>query len=86
MRTMLPLLVLLVGCGAQGPSGGPSGDASTAADSDASCPMGSARVESRCVPATDNNCNGMACPRNTFCNVDVTDNGSGGFVVSVICE
>jgi len=85
MRSIVLVVLVLVGCGAQAPSS-PAGDASTAADGDASCPMGSARVESRCVPATDNNCNGMACPRGTFCNVDVADNGSGGFVVSVICE
>jgi len=81
MRTLLALLLCLAACGAESPT--PStGDASTATDAtgDGPCPQGFVRIEAACVSWSDNNCNGVACPRNTFCTLD-----SDGTTRRLIC-
>lgn len=65
------LCLLLAACGASSPSTTPS-DAATRLDtaSDGPCPSDYVRLDGVCTSATEANCNGVACARNTFCTLD----------------
>lgn len=81
----LAFVLVLVGCGASGPTGTADAGADAAVVSDTSDAATCARgrevlIAGRCVSATDNNCNGVACRAGTFCTLD--DNGS---TASLLC-
>ena len=71
----LAFVLVLIGCGASGPTetADAGGDAAVVSDAPdaATCARGrEVLIAGRCVSATDNNCNGVACRAGTFCTLD----------------